>query len=165
MPMVREDGVVRPLLPYSRSEIENEMKELGLPFLEDPSNQESRALRNWLRLELFPMIEKRRQGSLRRLALSLENLAEAFQDSALVDQSSSESGTEVLDRQALAQMSPSRRRAVLARILRSFQVKNHSTAHLNELAKRLSPSSRGKKFHLLTLVWRLNAEQIRVSRE
>lgn len=50
--------VIRPLLPYTKTEILNYCQENGLLFREDATNQEKKYFRNWLRLELIPAIEE-----------------------------------------------------------------------------------------------------------
>ncbi|MGQ9672316.1 MAG: tRNA lysidine(34) synthetase TilS [Candidatus Aminicenantales bacterium] len=54
------DGlIIRPLLAVERSEIESFLKARQLPFRIDESNYDRRYLRNRVRLELIPFLEKR----------------------------------------------------------------------------------------------------------
>lgn len=50
--------LVRPLLDMSRSEIEAFLRERGLPWREDDSNRDTTFLRNRVRHELLPFLEK-----------------------------------------------------------------------------------------------------------
>ena len=50
---------IRPLLPFSRKEIESYAKENGLHWIEDPSNQDIAFDRNFLRKDIFPLLENR----------------------------------------------------------------------------------------------------------
>ena len=54
--------LMRPLLDYSRSELENYARENHLQWVDDPSNNYSAYDRNFLRNELFPQLEKRWPG-------------------------------------------------------------------------------------------------------
>ena len=51
--------LVRPLLELTRAEIEAEARRLGLVWLEDPSNQDARFDRNFLRRECLPRLRER----------------------------------------------------------------------------------------------------------
>lgn len=55
---LREKTIVRPLIEISRKEIIDHLRENGVPFIEDPSNISPVYLRNRLRHELIPLIEK-----------------------------------------------------------------------------------------------------------
>lgn len=68
----------RPLLARSRDEIRDYLECRKIDFLEDPSNQDQRFLRNWLRYDWFPRLERKRQGSLKTLSDSLETMAQAI---------------------------------------------------------------------------------------
>lgn len=51
-------GVVRPLLGYPRAELRRVAEELDLPFADDPANDDLGFLRNRLRADLIPIIER-----------------------------------------------------------------------------------------------------------
>ncbi len=53
---------VRPLLARSRTEVVAYLKELGVPWREDPTNRDPSFLRNWFRLEVLPTLEARVPG-------------------------------------------------------------------------------------------------------
>ena len=55
---VRDGKFIRPLLNFSRREIEGFITELGLQPRKDSTNRESNCLRNRIRLELIPMLEQ-----------------------------------------------------------------------------------------------------------
>lgn len=52
------DGIIRPLLHTSRSEIDEYVKEHALPYTEDESNTDTAYTRNALRGEVFPALER-----------------------------------------------------------------------------------------------------------
>jgi tRNA(Ile)-lysidine synthase len=53
----RNDKIIRPLLPFSRSEIETFAKEINIQWREDSSNASDKYLRNKLRHELVPILK------------------------------------------------------------------------------------------------------------
>ncbi len=57
LPM-REGRVIRPLLEVWRDEIESFALDHGIPYLTDSSNLQRRSLRNKIRLDLIPLLEK-----------------------------------------------------------------------------------------------------------
>ena len=60
------DGVsgrlVRPLLPFTRSELTQYVRARSLPVWEDPSNSDVRHLRAWIRTRVLPMLRERVPG-------------------------------------------------------------------------------------------------------
>jgi tRNA(Ile)-lysidine synthase len=59
--------VVRPLLPFSRAELNHHLEESGLKAWLDPANHDPRHLRSWIRTELLPVIRTRLPGIDQRL--------------------------------------------------------------------------------------------------
>jgi tRNA(Ile)-lysidine synthase len=53
-----EDGIIRPLLGLRRREAEAYLRENGSPFVEDETNRDPRFLRNRVRRDLIPFLEK-----------------------------------------------------------------------------------------------------------
>lgn len=53
----RNDKIIRPLLPFSRSEIETFAKQINIQWREDSSNASDKYLRNKLRHELVPILK------------------------------------------------------------------------------------------------------------
>jgi tRNA(Ile)-lysidine synthase len=71
IPRVRTLGkgwVARPLLDVSRETLRQYLAEHGIPWQEDPSNDDTTYDRNFLRQELFPLLEARWPGVARRIA-------------------------------------------------------------------------------------------------
>jgi len=58
IPITREELIVRPLLFVSKDEIRSFAQKRGLNWREDPSNQDLRFLRNKIRHQLIPLLEK-----------------------------------------------------------------------------------------------------------
>jgi tRNA(Ile)-lysidine synthase len=55
----REGTIIRPLLPYSRSQLAEYADERGLKGWADPANRDPRFLRGWLRHEVLPALRAR----------------------------------------------------------------------------------------------------------
>jgi tRNA(Ile)-lysidine synthase len=67
----RRGRVVRPLLPYTRAELEEHLRSAGLTAWADPANTDPRHLRSWIRTELLPLLRARlaqTESNLQRLA-------------------------------------------------------------------------------------------------
>ncbi|MBE5803463.1 MAG: tRNA lysidine(34) synthetase TilS [Clostridiales bacterium] len=77
-----EDGevlgvrVIRPLLGCSRRQLREILAQAGLAWREDESNQDTRYLRNALRHELLPLMERLAPGAAQRMAATAELLGE-----------------------------------------------------------------------------------------
>lgn len=69
--------LVRPLLAVARAAIETLARSWQLDWIEDPSNQDRRFTRNWLRHELLPCWETRVPAIKQRLATSAAHLQQA----------------------------------------------------------------------------------------
>jgi tRNA(Ile)-lysidine synthetase-like protein len=69
--------LVRPWLEITREEIRAAATAWGVPWREDLSNLDTRYERNWLRQEIFPLLEARRPGFARRLTALSEEARQA----------------------------------------------------------------------------------------
>ena len=66
---IREGNVIRPLLEVWREEIESFAGEMGIRYLVDSSNLRDHYLRNRIRLNLIPLIEKEYQCGFKEIVL------------------------------------------------------------------------------------------------
>ncbi len=76
MKLMRDSRIVRPLLSTPKEEILAYLQARNAPFLEDSSNQDLRFLRNQVRLEILPFLERYNpavRGTLRRSAAILQD--------------------------------------------------------------------------------------------
>ena len=64
----RRERILRPLLSTDRSELGAFLIGEHLSWRDDPSNLESQFNRNWLRLDVLPLLESRYPGAIRSLA-------------------------------------------------------------------------------------------------
>ena len=58
IPPVREGVYVRPIIEIERGEVEKYLNERGIQYVTDPSNLKTDYLRNKIRLELIPLLER-----------------------------------------------------------------------------------------------------------
>ncbi len=76
-------GVVRPLLEFSRSDLRDVAEELGLPFVDDPANDDPVHLRNRVRSDLMPALERDYRPGVRKVLARVGLLAAA--DDAVIE--------------------------------------------------------------------------------
>lgn len=69
--------LLRPLLDYSRRSLEEYARRNGLAWIDDPSNQDLRLRRNYLRAEILPRLAQSWPETPRMLARTAEHMAEA----------------------------------------------------------------------------------------
>ena len=72
----RNGRVVRPLLEVNREQVLAYLEEHGYEFCDDSSNKSDRFLRNRIRLELLPLLEKRFNPSIRKTILNTSRILE-----------------------------------------------------------------------------------------
>ncbi len=90
MPAQRQFGggrLARPLLPYRRQQLAAWATTQGLDWVEDESNRQARFDRNFLRLQVVPLLEQRRPGVALTLSRSARLCGEA---TALLDELAAE---------------------------------------------------------------------------
>ncbi|MEW5675576.1 tRNA lysidine(34) synthetase TilS [Flavobacterium enshiense] len=73
----QNDRIVRPLLVFSRLEIENYAKENNIQWREDSSNASDKYLRNKLRHDIVPILKEMNPNFLNSFQQTLENLQQA----------------------------------------------------------------------------------------
>lgn len=131
--------LLRPLLGFTRTEIEAEARRLGIEWAEDPANLDLAHNRNWLRHEVLPEASRRFPGAAEALARAARNSGEAadlLDFLASADDGSCRSGGEV-DRGALAGLGEERVRNWLAWSLSQRGLRSVSASRLAECARQI----------------------------
>ncbi len=113
--------LLRPLLPYSRAELENCAAQRPLQWIEDPSNANVDLDRNFLRQRLLPVLGERWPGYRDAIAASMASLADAELALAALDD---------------AQLAPARDRAFGAARLALDSLPLESRLTLGRLLRR-----------------------------
>lgn len=147
----------RPFLTETKTEIEAYARETRFEWVQDPTNAETNALRNWIRNTWLVALDRKRPGSSKAFRLSLERVAEAC--AMRTTQESSAPGAFV-DRKRFQRLGKTERRSVLAAYLRALGVRNFGATHIGEICKRLDTPRKVFTFEVLQLHWSVNAEQI-----
>ncbi|TYT74552.1 tRNA lysidine(34) synthetase TilS [Desulfobotulus mexicanus] len=157
IPAIRDGYVVRPLIDMERKEIISYLKDKGLSWKEDPSNTDTRFLRNRIRHQLIPLLENNfnpaiRKGLLRTGNIAAEenrwmnSMAEKTYSSLLLEE---KSNAVILDGRKLSLLFPGHQ----ARILRHaiFQIQGNlqsiTLPHVEAIQKALQ-STESSELHL-----------------
>lgn len=125
----------RPLLEFTRAELEAWGRAQGLRWIDDPSNDDSRFSRNFLRTGVVPLLRNRWPAAATnasRAAAHLAEGAELLDELAAIDCSPALVGS-CLAVDVLAALSPARRRNALRYWLRQRGVRSPSTRKLSAL--------------------------------
>jgi tRNA(Ile)-lysidine synthase len=142
--LVRKAGktvtLVRPLLGTGRDEIERYARMRRLTWIEDESNRDRRFARNFVRLEVLPLLERRFTGSREALARSAAHLADA---ACLLDQLAAADCAEVgeedrLHAERLGRMGEVRAANVLRHYLASRGEPPPGLARTREMLRQLT---------------------------
>lgn len=157
--MYRKQGsVLRPFLPLNRSDLVDYMRKINGHWVEDPTNEQSAFLRNWVRNEWLPQLEKKCPGSKAVLANSLQLIASALpNNSSLVN--CFDSNGRIL-RSELLSLNLEDKKRVFAIYLKRQNVKNYGLSHVNELVKRLDVEQKELTFKMAQKNWLANARHI-----
>jgi len=128
----RRGKIVRPLLPFWRTEIAQYADEVGVGHIEDPSNEIPSYARNRLRIEVIPLLEEIAPGASRALVRLggharteqevLESLLTELEEEIVIDRGSEIDGqnTILLARDRLLSYDPRVRTLLVRRIVRKF---------------------------------------------
>jgi len=133
--------VARPLLDRNRPELERFLERRGIAWLTDPSNEDVSFDRNYLRQELFPLLEKRWPGLSRRLSRTARNARISAGAMAMFIES--QSGDLMRDRlkmplNKLLELEPEMQTLILRQWLRRHEVPVLPEARLTEFLDQLS---------------------------
>jgi tRNA(Ile)-lysidine synthase len=115
----RGDGVVRPLLPFSRAELRKFLAEKGVSYREDETNENEGFARNRIRRSVLPEMERRDPGRTERLARAGTTWGERLDaldrrlDRALTEEKISSKG--IWPRSLFARLSPEEAGRLLVR--------------------------------------------------
>ncbi len=137
-----ENGwVARPLLDRNRPELERFLQLRNIEWLTDPSNADTTFDRNYLRQELFPLMEQRWPGLRRRLFRTARNARITAGAMAMFIES--QSGELIRDRfkmplHKLLELEPEMQTLILRQWLRRHEVPVLPEARLTEFLEQLA---------------------------
>jgi tRNA(Ile)-lysidine synthase len=113
--------LVRPLIDVSRAALERYAAAHGLEWLDDPSNEDQRFDRNYLRHDVLPALERRWPGAVERIARSAELAGEAasmLDELAAIDLQGLGNRPTRIDVEGLAKLPEARQRNLLRHAIR-----------------------------------------------
>jgi tRNA(Ile)-lysidine synthase len=125
-------ALLRPLLDFTRAELEQWARAEGLCWLGDPSNDDHTLDRNFIRHRVVPALRERWPAAARTAVRSTQHLQEAWrtlEQLAALDAETAVSG-DCLDVSKLAQLNPERRRNLLRYWIRQRGARAPSTRKL-----------------------------------
>ncbi len=138
-PLAPDLLLVRPLLAFTRNELETYARQHGLLWVEDDSNIDPRYTRNALRLDVLPAIARHLPNYREHLIGSAQRMAEAAD---LLDELAELDGAaaglpDSLDCEVLGALPEARARNLLAHFLRVQGVSLPTPAHMAEMLRQL----------------------------
>jgi tRNA(Ile)-lysidine synthase len=147
IPVLRNLGhgwVARPLLEMHRCDLEAFLAERGIEWLTDPSNADTSFDRNYVRQALFPQLEQRWPGLVRRLSRTARNARITANAMAMFIES--QSGDLMRDElkmplDKLLELDPEMRTLILRQWLRRHEVPALPEQRLREFLKQVSDVS------------------------
>ncbi len=135
--------LVRPLLPFSQNELRNYATQHELSWIDDPSNEDRKFDRNFLRHEILPRLEKRWPGVSGRLQQSAVLASEA---ATMLDQLADDDLQALADRpdrlslDALRALPAERQRNVIRYVVRELGLPAPPAMQLRSIVDDLLPA-------------------------
>ena len=157
---------LRPLLAFTKAEIRLYAQTEEVVWIDDPTNQYSDYLRNWVRNEWLKDLALRVPGSIDNLTNSLQRLISEVKvnDEVLLIsyEYNSEGNTTkaVFKRTEFLQLSHSDQMKSLARALKGIGQREFSQGQLEEIIKRLDKNKKDIIFSTAGVNWFINAQQV-----
>ena len=157
---------IRPLLFWSRKDITLYAQQQNLKWLEDPTNQNTAYLRNWIRKKWLPELEHHRKGSINSLARSLQTLS--LQTSSLQVKPPCKTpklkiiSKKGIHRRAFIELPLSEQKNLLAFYMREeLKLKNYAQSHIQELLKHAERREKSFSVKLLKKTWCFTSDFIK----
>lgn len=135
--------LVRPVLSYSRSELQDYATQHDLSWIDDPSNEDRQFDRNYLRHDVLPRLEHRWPGVANRLrnsALLAGEAATMLDQLADADLQTLGKRPDRLSLDALRSLQPERQRNVLRYVVRELGLPSPPATRLRSIVTDLIPA-------------------------
>jgi tRNA(Ile)-lysidine synthase len=133
-------NIVRPMLSTTRRQIEEYAKEYQVPYVEDPSNQDSKYDRNYIRNKVWPAIEERFDIADINTVRSIQHLTESWELTNILADMDLTAVTQPdgsLDWNKVKNLGYLRIKNMLLRILDNENVYSFSIGHIEQFARGL----------------------------
>jgi tRNA(Ile)-lysidine synthase len=155
--------IIRPFVEESKSDLLRCAGDLKITYLQDPSNQEGDALRNWLRQSWLPALETRRPGSQKSLSRSFELLSQWVSDTSQQLSLPCLAAEEGLCREGFNNLPVRNRCHVLLHYLHEIGVYEVQKSHIEEAVKRLDNNQNDLSFSLAGCQFHTSKHWIKVT--
>lgn len=149
--------IIRPLLGISREEIESCARQRGLQWVDDESNADTTRRRNFLRHDVFPMIERHFPAARAAVARAADHFAEAREllgELARSDLETCGNGDGTLEIPSLLRLGSARAKNLIRFWCESQGILPPTTAQVGELLRQLGESSADARLSLAVSRWR-----------
>ena len=155
------DGqIFRPLLEITQQQLFQAYGE-EINYIEDPSNRSHLTLRNWLRHQWLPILEKRSPGAIKALSRSLDILSQ--KNTSLSLKKDVYIDAQGIKRKAFEKLSTNQKSHVIAHYFYKKKLSNYTKTHILEIQKRLQTPQKNFEFCLLKHKWTVSPTYIKVS--
>ena len=148
--------VARPLLDVHREELVGYLRNRDVDWLTDPSNADTRFDRNFLRQELFPLLEMRWPGLVRRLSRTARNVrASASAMAAFIEQTCGDLVSDELTMPlpGLLELQPDMQALILRQWLRRHELPALPELRLLEFLKQLRDAGEASQVEVRWSDW------------
>lgn len=159
----RRGPLVRPLLPFSRADLDGYARRAGLRWREDPTNQDLTFARNRIRRDLLPLLESVAPGARARIAALARSAAAAEDAWSSVEEGllsdlilEAETGAVLLARDRFLDYHPNVQARLLRRLLRRLG-SSPDRAGTRAALQFIRSGASGGRFHV--------AGNVRIERE
>lgn len=160
--------IFRPFFDISKKEILDYAESKKIKWVDDPSNEEAHYLRNWIRNRWLPDLEKEREGSIKSLAHSFQNIVDFCQTHHDNQELRSESSRYIIvenqqwtvDLAWFCTLDAKRQTMVLSRLLKEEVKVEFSTGQIKEILKKLDKNQNEHIFRVAKLNWLITKEKI-----
>lgn len=159
---IQDDKYLRPLLTVPRADLKKYLEQKKQNYLEDPSNQDIKYFRNFIRQRWLPEMESYRPGSVEALARSFEILSSKLNRASEPVLSEV---TEAISREDFLHFSREEKREVLLKFLKRNGVSYFSSSQIDEVIKRLDTDQRRLTFTVSSVIWVLEDKKVYIKQE
>lgn len=158
------NNIFRPFFNFSKADILEYAKLHNITWQDDPSNLDTKYLRNWIRQTWLPALDEKQNGGVQNLAKSLDRLLdiETAVETAAELHILKDGELIKVDRMWYFSLSTKDQLKTLAKCLMSLRKTDFTTGQLAEINKRLDKNQKEHIFELIGLKWVINAQQIMV---
>lgn len=153
--------IFRPFLNLPKAELLHYAKQQKISYLQDPSNQSSDYLRNWVREKWLPALEERQPGGVAQLSRSLLQIVDDHQKTSTFELKFYEQDSHKgIDRCWFLTLSRPDQMKAVALYLKNRQIFEFTRGQLEEIIKRLDKNQKDLTFEIIDRKWVINASQI-----